>query len=1114
MKDKYRWKKFFCASAAVMLLQQLYLPISYRTYADTLKSVQSVEEKVVKNINQNIGNTQGNLVNGGLLAVTEDYIYYCDDGLYRIKHDGTGKERIAQVGTEEINVIGEWIYCRKYDDENAYIYKMKTDGSNKTRLSDDITMHMFVVGNWIYYKNNSDSGKLYKIDINGMNKTKICDDTVYDMKNYFGFMTVSDDYIYYFVQDNDINLYRINVDGTQRTNLSHQYFIDFDLSQSIQVVDGWIYYGGDNGLYKVKTDGSGNIKICEDAWCYNVTGNNIYFMGEQNKVEKIRTDGSGREIVVFDDRVDFFYAFEDYVYYFKNRELQKRNTNPQHKAEVVGVDDITYNINKNEDIYFPENVKAKMNDGSTQFVDVQWQNKNMDTSAAGVYKFKGVIQGYDRDVILTVNVATINTYSELMEAVRGGKKDFIIGNTYLEKSYNKAVEIVNELISDNMLDIEKEIILHDYVVNTTVYDTENYLKRTYGQSLGILEALSEDGRAVCAGYARALELLLNLAGVECYYVTGNTTTDPHAWNVVKIDGEYYNVDATWDDPPSEDNKIRYDYFNLSDTEISKDHFIYEESFKKYQGSGSNKYKILREVLNLESESLKSQRYYKDGQYIYYIMDESLNKIDIDNLNNINIEKGNILRMTVKDEWIYYVMDDECYTKTLYKVKKDGTQKTKLGKLPKEQCSVDYLISDGEALYLSVNDWESEKVYRMDLEDYSVKLIVAEGASYMAVYDECIYYSNKADGNKLYKIQKDGFKKSKLSDFDVWNLGVIEGYLYYDTGHAIYSIKNSSQHGRRISGDRIEPIWLAKEHTEILADYIYYANSSDGGMLYRIKKDGTDIKRVDNNEVGIREICQDGEYIYYTNYSSDLFSKNLNCKNKKKLTTNFNSNMCSNDDWIYYIGIDEEYVQKLYKVDKNGRKVLQLTEEKVWDFKVGKDYIYYTDGKNILYRIGKNGENKQVVCDDEVYDYIVKNNSVYYVKYNERLFNNEIIKINENCEKQVIYHDDYIASKFYIMGNSIYYNDRDYNVYSVDMSKSEDRNFICNAYVSSAGKTSFYVCEDYIYFRDYFDKSVYRVKKDGSQLTKICGAASNIIGVSDSELYYVSDVKKEKLKLSK
>jgi hypothetical protein len=41
-----------------------------------------------------------------------------------------------------------------------------------------------------------------------------------------------------------------------------------------------------------------------------------------------------------------------------------------------------------------------------------------------------------------------------------------------------------------------------------------------------------------------------------------------------------------------------------------------------------------------------------------------------------------------------------------------------------------------------------------------------------------------------------------------------------------------------------------------------------------------------------------------------------------------------------------------------------------------------------------------------------------------------------------------------------------------------------------------------------------VKKDGSQLTKICGAASNIIGISDSELYYVSNVKKEKLKLLK
>ncbi|MBQ1977367.1 MAG: hypothetical protein II225_01320 [Ruminococcus sp.] len=80
-----------------------------------------------------------------------------------------------------------------------------------------------------------------------------------------------------------------------------------------------------------------------------------------------------------------------------------------------------------------------------------------------------------------------------------------------------------------------------------------------------------DGVAVCEGYSRAMQILLSAAGIDCYYVLGVGNETLHMWNTVKIDSDWYFLDATWNDNDS--MGAEFDYFNLNTDQILKDHTI-------------------------------------------------------------------------------------------------------------------------------------------------------------------------------------------------------------------------------------------------------------------------------------------------------------------------------------------------------------------------------------------------------------------------------------------------------------------------------------------------------------------------------------------------------------
>ncbi len=139
----------------------------------------------------------------------------------------------------------------------------------------------------------------------------------------------------------------------------------------------------------------------------------------------------------------------------------------------------------------------------------------------------------------------------------------------LNNKINEIITYANKLNTD----YEKELYVHDYICENTVYDAS--LSQLGGDSA--YDSLI-NGKAICEGYSRAVQILLDALDIDNYLVVGDGKSDgktePHMWNIVEIDNLNYHLDATWNDS-GDDNSIVYFYFNINDKMIQKDHFNIE-----------------------------------------------------------------------------------------------------------------------------------------------------------------------------------------------------------------------------------------------------------------------------------------------------------------------------------------------------------------------------------------------------------------------------------------------------------------------------------------------------------------------------------------------------------
>ncbi len=207
----------------------------------------------------------------------------------------------------------------------------------------------------------------------------------------------------------------------------------------------------------------------------------------------------------------------------------------------------------------------------------------------------------------------------------------------LEKLNNKVTEIISKIPS-NSTEYETELFLHDYIIDNCKYEKISNNSQSNPKIFTSYGCLVQ-GSAVCEGFSKSMQLLMNCAGIKCRIVTGARESEPHMWNIVKINGNWYHLDVTWDGAGS---IRRYSYFNVTDEVIKKDHTINEELSKTTKFSEDKRYNFKLPVCTETAEN-----YFEKNA----VKIKSLNS-ETDNL----IVKNLITAASVKKEYLHLMID--------------------------------------------------------------------------------------------------------------------------------------------------------------------------------------------------------------------------------------------------------------------------------------------------------------------------------------------------------------------------------------------------------------------------------------------------------------------------
>lgn len=342
-----------------------------------------------------------NHVNGSCVAEQRGWVYYISDtnqSIYKMKPDGSKRERLTNRSCSNLNVVDQWIYFINTLDNG--IYRVKNDGSELETISDKVSSEMIIYENEIYFINgryewDSEAGNFKKFGSNLVCKMDLDGGNMAALNSVASHnMNIVNDVIYYY---DDVNgtISRIATDGNNASVICHD---PDEVMLNFQVYREKIYYSDfeydddlNSGIYTLDmVNGNKNKIISTICYSFNFCGDNILYMKDSNssavalwKADLDGNDGlelyggSAYDLIVLGDWV-YFWCFEGLTR-INLKTLEYEQVNSKSYWDLKVTDNFLFFINKDDgDCLYRVNLdgsnvtKLTQTDCSAIYIHEEW----------------------------------------------------------------------------------------------------------------------------------------------------------------------------------------------------------------------------------------------------------------------------------------------------------------------------------------------------------------------------------------------------------------------------------------------------------------------------------------------------------------------------------------------------------------------------------------------------------------------------------------------------------------------------------------------------------------------------------------------------------------------
>ena len=353
---------------------------------------------------------------------------------------------------------------------------------------------------------------------------------------------------------------------------------------------------------------------------------------------------------------------------------------------------------------------------------------------------------------------------------KGQIADYVPQIRQQQAELTQKVDEITAQIGENWTPLQKALYLHDYITTHGQYDTVstvdagNNIDERRRDAYGMLI----DGIGVCQGYTLAYRLLLDRVGIKSGTVTSDSMN--HVWNLIQLDGTWYHVDVTWDDP-TEDRigQSQHVYFCLSEDKL------------KATNNGAHNAHDFKYSLNVKTDDKTFDNYYwanvdsafvpLNGTWYYLLYQSGLMQTE-------DPKQAGSLKKPINKVWHVW-MNGSSYWPGLY------------SGLSRYNDELIYNTPDAVYSYDPENAKEAQAVYTLTTAERSKGYI----------------YGTVVDGNVLrYAVQQDPnlSMSTYTHKLDRYTAVTAGGYAYYLEGKTLYLKPSGTQSGSVIAA------WYAED----------------------------------------------------------------------------------------------------------------------------------------------------------------------------------------------------------------------------------------------------------------------------------------------------------------